>query len=154
MIKKIIGTIGIIIMIAGWVLSNAGRFDFVYKLFAADYIKAKTALNQMEGTHYLLEEGAEGFHEISKIAGEFIKVAADSRITAIKTLGWEKVQGTQGYSRNIAIEVYFPATPPVISVIHNVDELIEARYYKTDFFVWSKGFFWAGVLLVLWALFT
>jgi hypothetical protein len=154
MIKKIIGIIGILIMIAGWVLSNAGRFDFVYKLFAADYLKAKTALNQMEETHDLLEEGAEGFNEISKIAGEFIKAKADSKITAIKTLGWDKGQGKQGKSRNIAIEVYFSTGPPVLSVIHNIDEMIEARYYKKDFFVWSKGFFWAGVLLVLWALFT
>jgi hypothetical protein len=47
MLKKIIGTIEILIMIAGWVLSNAGRFDFVYKLFASEYIKAKSALPKM-----------------------------------------------------------------------------------------------------------
>lgn len=140
-------------MIAGWILSNAGRFDFVYKLFAAEYIKAKTALSQMEKTNYLLEEGAEGFYEISKVAREFIKAEADSKITAVKTLGWDKGPGPKADSRNIAIEVYFSAGPPLLSVIHNIDELLEARYYKKDFFVWSTGFFWAGVLLVLWALF-
>jgi len=151
--KKIVGIIGILIMITGWVLSNAGRFDFVYKLFASEYIRAKTALNHMEKTNYLLEEGTEGFHELSKIAREFIKAEPDSKITAIKTLGWEKGQGTRGNSRNIAIEVYLSTGPPILSLIYNIDELIEARYYKKDFFIWSTGFFGAGALLVLWALF-
>lgn len=136
-------------MITGWVLSNAERFDFVYKLFAADYMKAKTALVHMEKTHYLLEEGTEGFNEISAVAGEFIKAGPDLKISAVKTLGWDNAQG----ARNIAIEIYFATRPPLISVINNIDQLIEARYYKKDFFVWSSACLWAGALVMLLALF-
>lgn len=139
-------------MIAGWVLSNTGRLDFLNKPFASEFMRARTALKQMEKTNYLLEEGAEGFLEISKIAAEVIKTDADSKITAIKALGWDRGRGDQENSRNVAIEVYFSTRPPLISVIHNVDQLIEGRYYRKDIFVWSTVIFWAGVLLVLWAL--
>jgi len=67
--KYIIGRTGVLLAIIGWVLSNASRLSFVYKIFAPKFLRANSALTKMYKSN-LLREGDKGFTEISELIFE------------------------------------------------------------------------------------
>ena len=88
MCKYIIGSIGILLTIAGWLLSNIEHFPFIYEILFPKYCRAKNVLSKMHQKSFVLKKFDQGFEEITEVIKENLRGNIKPIIEEIKTLNW------------------------------------------------------------------
>jgi len=155
--KYYVGVIGVVIIIIGWIISNADHFSFVYQILAPKYLNSISAFNKMHQKNFILREGDVGFLEISELLKEHITGDIIPIITQIKTLSWgtSAANTPEGMKwRNyVKLELSFSNSQPATGDFYDLKSEIEKRYLTCNVFSWSSIIFWIGIGISLVAVF-
>ncbi len=157
-IKHYVGTVGICLIVIGWMLTNAYRYSWVYRIVAPTYATATSTLESMHQKDFILKSQDDGFSEISDILKEYFEATISREITEIKTLSLgadalETPEGTQ-WDSYLELEVSFSNEPPLSAKFYELKSKIEKAYLTSKLLTWKDGIFWSGIALSLIALFV
>ena len=156
-IKHYVGIVGIFLILIGWMLTNAYRYPWVYRIVAPTYATSASTLESMHQKDFILKSQDDGFSEISDILKEYFEATISREITQIKTVsrGADAVEtraGTQ-WDSYLELEVSFSNEPPLSAKFYELRSKIEKAYQTSRLLAWKDGFFWAGIAISLIALF-
>lgn len=150
-LKYVVGIIGVLITIGGWILTNASHFPIVYRLFCPNYLNAKTAYERLHEKDVILKEEDIGFEEISELLKEDIIGDIEPIITQIKTLGWGKslvnTEAGMEWNKYLEVEICFANSKPLVGKFNNLDLRMEEKYLNRNLFSWSSKIFWTGIFI-------
>lgn len=156
-IKHYVGITGVCITVIGYVLSNADHHPFVYRMVVPKYSTSISTLKRMQEKSFTLENGDEGFWEISEILKGYFQTTTGREITRIKTLnqGFGMLETPEGRNLNqyIELEVSFSNEPPLTGKFYRLKSKIEETYLTSKVFAWKNRIFWAGIGMSLVAIF-
>lgn len=156
-VKHYVGITGLCIIAIGYVLSNADHYPFVYRIVVPKYSTSISTLKKMQEKNFALENGDDGFWEISEILKGYFQANIGQEITRIKTLNHgvgviETLEGKK-LDQYIELEVSFSNEPPLTGKFYELKSKVEETYLTSKVFAWKKGIFWAGMAISLVAIF-
>ena len=156
-IKHYVGITGVCITVIGYVLSNADHHPFVYRMVVPKYSTSISTLKRMQEKNFTLENGAEGFREISEILKGYFQATIGREITRIKTFneGFGMLETPEGEKMDqyIELQVSFSDEPPLTGKFYKLKSKIEETYLTGKLFAWKNRIFWAGIAMTLIAIF-
>jgi len=157
-IKHYVGIVGVCLIVIGWVLTNAYRYSWVYRIVAPTYATAASTLGSMHEQDFVLKRSDKGFREISDIITGYFEATISREITSIRTLRQgadvsEPPEGTQ-WDPYLELEVSFANEPPLTAKFYDLRSKIETAYLTSKLLAWKDGFFWSGIAMGLIALFV
>jgi hypothetical protein len=157
-VKHYVGAVGICLIIVGWVLGNADRHPWVYRIVAPKYASAVSALKRIEEKNAVLKQKDDGFREISEILKGYFEATISREITAIKTLSQgvdvvDTPEGAQQWDPYLELEVSLSNEPPLSAKFFGLKSKIKKAYLTSKLLAWKDGIFWSGIALSLIALF-
>jgi len=156
-IKHYVGITGVCITVIAYVLSNADHHPFVYRMVVPKYSTSISTLKRMQEMNCTLENGDEGFREISEILKGYFQTTIGRKITRIKTLnqGVGVLETAEGKKMDqyIELQVSFSDEPPLTGKFYKLKSKIEETYLTSKLFAWKNGIFWAGIAMTLIAIF-
>ena len=149
--KHIVGVIGIVITITGWIIGNSDKFHVVNRLLAPKYHNASIAYKKMHSKGFVLQENDIGFREISKIIENRLEGDNIPTLIQIKTVNFgtlfvntENGQETQKF---IEFELTFANNMSISGKIRMLDEKIKDNYLTKQLFTCACCAFWLGIII-------
>jgi hypothetical protein len=156
-IKHYVGIVGVCLIIIGWMLTNAYRYPWVYRIVAPTYATSVSTLESMHQKDFVLKSQDHGFSEISEILKEYFEATISREITEIKTLsrGADALETPEGpqWDSYLELEVSFSNEPPLSAKFYGLKSKIEKAYLTSKLLAWKDGIFWSGIAISLIALF-
>jgi hypothetical protein len=156
-IRHYFGVGGVFLVVIAWMLTNAYRYPWVYRIVAPRYARSASTLESMHQKDFVLKNQDEGFRELSKILEEYFEATISREITQIKTLGWgtdalETPEGEQ-WDSYLELEVSFANELPLSAKFYGLKSKIEKAYLTSKLVAWKDGIFWSGITISVMALF-
>ena len=156
-IKHYVGIVGVFLIVIGWMLTNAYRYPWVYRIVAPTYATSMSALESMHQKDFVLKNTDKGFREISDILTEYFEATISREFTEIRTLRQgadvsDTPAGTQ-WDPYLELEVSFSNEPPLTAKFFGLKSKIEKAYLTSKLLAWKDGVFWSGIAMGLIALF-
>ena len=156
-IKHYVGILGVSLIVIAWMLTNAYRYPWVYRIVAPRYARSASALESMHQKDFVLKSQDEGFSEISKILEGYFEATISREVTEIKTLsrGADALETPEGpqWDSYLELEVSFSNEPPLSAKFYGLKSKIEKAYRTSKLLAWKDGIFWSGIAISLIALF-
>jgi hypothetical protein len=156
-IKHYVGVVGVCLIVIGWVLTNAYRYPWVYRIVAPTYARSASTLESMHQKDFVLKHTDDGFREISAILTGYFEATISREITEIKTLsrGADALETPEGTKRDsyLELEVSFSNEPPLSAKFYELKSKIEKAYLTSKLLAWKDGIFWSGIAMSLIAVF-
>lgn len=156
-IKHYVGIVGVCLIVIGWMLTNAYRYPWVYRIVAPTYATSVSTVESMHQKDFVLKNTDKGFREISDILTGYFEATISREITEIRTLRQgvdvsETPEGTQ-WDPYLELEVSFSNEPPLSANFFGLKSKIEKAYLTSKLLAWKDGVFWSGIAMGLIALF-